>query len=76
MRRQDADGEKANGEKRRIAGKLSYEDAILAHENIGVSNRAKVVQMRQKVSVVPPAFNKVFIFHYIIFFINFHFYFL
>ena len=72
MRRQDADGEKANGEKRRIAGKLSYEDAILAHENIGVSNRAKVVQMRQKVSVVPPVFNyTVFIFNYIICFINF-----
>ena len=46
MRQADLDGELAEIERRRLEGKLSHEDAILARANLIQNNREKVAEMK------------------------------
>lgn len=49
MRKKDIEAKLAEVERRRLLGKLSYEDAILARQNFMQENRAKVAQMKKEV---------------------------
>ena len=46
MRQSDLDSELSEIERRRLEGKLSHEDAILARANLIQSNREKVAEMK------------------------------
>ncbi|PVD30979.1 hypothetical protein C0Q70_10255 [Pomacea canaliculata] len=48
MRKKDIEAKLAEVERRRLLGKLSYEDAILARQNFMQENRAKVAQMKKE----------------------------
>ena len=50
MRQKDLDEQLAGIERRRIEGKLSHEEAILARQNLIKNNRQKVEQMKEEVS--------------------------
>ena len=43
--------ELAETEKRRLRGKMSYEEAILSRDKIADENRRKVAEMKEKVSL-------------------------
>ena len=58
MKAKDTAEQLAEIEKRRLAGKMSYEEAILSREKIAEENRRKVAEMKEKVSV-PKRFSKV-----------------
>ena len=49
MRKKDLDAQLADIERRRLLGKLSYEEAILAKQKLTEENRAKVAQMKKEV---------------------------
>ncbi|KAK7457309.1 hypothetical protein BaRGS_00035724, partial [Batillaria attramentaria] len=48
MRKKDLDAKLAEVERRRLLGKLSYEEAILARQNLIEENRQKVAQMKKE----------------------------
>ncbi|KAL3864337.1 hypothetical protein ACJMK2_006028, partial [Sinanodonta woodiana] len=48
MRQQDLEAEFAEVERRRLAGKISHEEAILAHQNLMKENRRKVQEVREE----------------------------
>lgn len=48
MRKKDIDASLAEVERRRLLGKLSYEEAILARQNLMEENRQKVAQMKKE----------------------------
>ncbi len=48
MRQADLDGQLAEIERRRLEGKLSHEDAILARQNLIKENKIKVGQMKEE----------------------------
>ena len=50
MKRQDLNSKLAEIERRRIEGKLSHEEAILARQNLVEENKLKVQEMKQEVS--------------------------
>ena len=50
MRKKDLDAQLAEVERRRLMGKLSYEEAILAKQTLMQENRNKVAQMKKEVS--------------------------
>ena len=52
MRRQDLDAQLADIERRRLEGKLSHEDAILARQNLIQENKQKVQEMKEEVCVI------------------------
>ena len=52
MRKKDLDAQLAEVERRRLMGKLSYEEAILAKQNLMQENRNKVAQMKKEVSQI------------------------
>lgn len=49
MRQQDLEAELAEIERRRLEGKLSHEDAIIARQNLIKENKQKVSQMKEEV---------------------------
>ena len=49
MRQKDMDSKLADIERRRLEGKLSHEDAILARQNLIQENRQKVQEMKEEV---------------------------
>lgn len=51
MRRQDLEAELGEIERRRLEGKLSHEDAILARQNLIKENKQKVAEMKQEVRI-------------------------
>lgn len=48
MRKKDLEANLAEVERRRLLGKLSYEEAILARQNLMEENRQKVAQMKKE----------------------------
>lgn len=50
MRQKDLEAELYEIEKRRLEGKLSHEEAILARQNIIQENKQKVLNMKEEVS--------------------------
>ena len=52
MKAKDTAEQLAEIEKRRLGGKMSYEEAILSREKIAEENRRKVAEMKEKVSVI------------------------
>ncbi len=48
MRQRDLDAQLAEIERRRLEGKLSHEDAILARQNLIKDNKVKVDQMKEE----------------------------
>lgn len=52
MRQQDLEAELAEIERRRLEGKLSHEDAILARQNLIKENKQKVSQMKEEAEVM------------------------
>ena len=51
MKAKDMAVELAETEKRRLGGKMSYEEAILSRDKIADENRRKVAEMKEKVSL-------------------------
>ena len=49
MRQKDMDEQLADIERRRLEGKLSHEEAILARQSLIKDNRQKVLEMKQEV---------------------------
>jgi hypothetical protein len=49
MRKKDLDEQLAEIERRRLAGKLSLEDAILVRQDMITENRRKVEEMKEEV---------------------------
>lgn len=49
MRQKDLDTQLAEIERRRIEGKLSHEEAILARQNLILENKQKVADMKAEV---------------------------
>ena len=49
MRKQDMDEQMAEIERRRLAGKLSHEEAIIARQNLVQENQEKAYNMKQEV---------------------------
>ena len=49
MRQKDMDANLADIERRRLEGKLSHEEAILARQNLIQDNRQKVQEMKEEV---------------------------
>ncbi|KAL8602736.1 hypothetical protein ACOMHN_024298 [Nucella lapillus] len=56
MRRKDLEARLAEVERRRLMGKLSYEDAILARHTLITDNRAKVAQMKKEAEALMQEF--------------------
>ncbi|XP_076472464.1 cilia- and flagella-associated protein 99-like [Babylonia areolata] len=56
MRRKDLQAQLAEVERRRLMGKLSYEEAILARQNLTAENRAKVAQMKKEAEALMQEF--------------------
>lgn len=52
MRQQDLEDELAEIERRRLQGKLSHEEAILARQDLIQENKQKVKSMKEEVSPV------------------------
>ena len=48
MRRKDLEAQLAEVERRRLMGKLSYEEAILAKANLTQENKARVAAMKKE----------------------------
>ena len=49
MKRRDLESELADIERRRLEGKLSHEEAILARQNIVEENKQRVSEMKEEV---------------------------
>lgn len=49
MKRKDLEAELSDIERRRLEGKISHEEAILARQNIIQENRQKVVEIKEEV---------------------------
>jgi hypothetical protein len=49
MKRKDMEAELADIEKRRLEGKLSHEEAILARQNIIQENKQRVAEIKEEV---------------------------
>lgn len=49
MKRKDMEADLAEIERRRLEGKLSHEEAILARQNIIQENRQKVAEIKEEV---------------------------
>lgn len=52
MKRKDLEAELADIEKRRLEGKLSHEEAILARQNIIQENKQRVAEIKEEVCIV------------------------
>ncbi|XP_023933113.1 cilia- and flagella-associated protein 99 isoform X2 [Lingula anatina] len=52
MRKQDMDRQLAEIEQRRLEGKLSHEDAILARQNLIKDNKQKVTEMKEEAKAI------------------------
>jgi len=50
MRRRDTELELEEVERRRLEGKISHEEAIIARQNIVEENRQRVAEMKEEVS--------------------------
>ena len=51
MKAKDSAALLAETEKRRLGGKMSYEEAILSRDKIAEENRRKVEEMKDKVGI-------------------------
>lgn len=51
MKRKDLEAELSDIERRRLEGKISHEEAILARQNIIQENRQKVAEIKEEVSL-------------------------
>ena len=51
MKAKDTAVELAETEKRRLGGKMSYEEAILSRDKIADENRRKVAEMKEQVGL-------------------------
>ena len=49
MRQKDLEAELADIERRRLQGKLSHEEAILARQDLILDNKKKVLDMKEEV---------------------------
>ena len=52
MKQQDTNEKLADIERRRLEGKLSHEDAILAKQNLMYENKRKAEEMKEEVRVL------------------------
>ena len=51
MKRKDLEAQLADIERRRLEGKLSHEEAILARQKLIKENRQKVVEIKEEVDI-------------------------